>query len=459
MSKSLTCDISNLKSIPPYYHMVGIAGVGMSALAQVLIAKGSRVSGSDRHLDAGRNLSVLDKLREQGVEFMPQDGSGVKPGLSAVVVSTAIEPDNPDMLSAGRLGIPVIHRAELLAGVAQGKTLIGVTGTSGKTTVTGMIGWVLEQLGKDPTVVNGGNVLNWVNAHDVGNVRIGRSDTWVVELDESDESLLHFNPDWAVITNISKDHFDVSDVERLFKVFSRQVKCGIIGCFGADAENSVLADFNPELTDHGCMFEYQGVNFHVPLPGRHNAENALQSVMLLKQLGFNILQVSETLKTFKGIRRRLERVGEVHGVSVFDDYAHNPAKIRATWRAVQPFYKRVIGVWRPHGFGPLSMMMNELISTFADITRASDMLYVLPVYFAGGTADRRVTSSRFVEKLKEKGVPTEFVSGYQDLLPRMLHKVRSGDVVLFMGARDHDIPVFARRFLFELDDFLMNSMA
>jgi len=314
-------------------------------------------------------------------------------------------------------------------------------------------------LGKDPSVVNGGNVLNWVNANDIGNVRIGRSDTWVVELDESDKSFLYFNPDWAVITNISKDHFDVPDVERLFKEFSRQVKCGIIGCFGTQAENSVLDDFNPELTVYGCLFQYHGVNFNLHLPGRHNAENALQSVMLLEQFGFDISQVNETLKMFKGIQRRLERVGDVHGVSVFDDYAHNPAKIRATWRAVQPFYKRVIGVWRPHGFGPLSMMINELISTFADITRASDMLYVLPVYFAGGTADRCVTSGHFVERLKEKGVPSEFVSGYEDLLPRILDRVRHGDVVLFMGARDPDIPVFARRFLFELDDFLVNRMA
>ena len=440
------------------YHLVGLAGVGMSALAQVLLAQGCRVSGSDRYLDAGRSLdhansvvNVLDKLRVAGVQLRSQDGSGVTADLTGLVVSSAIESDNPDLAAARRLRVPILHRAECLAQWANAKTcLIAITGMAGKTTVTGMIGWVLSQIGADPTVVNGGALLNWVDPCQIGNVRMGRSDVWVVEADESDRSLLRFHPDWAVITNMSKDHFELSEVCRLFKAFAGQVKRGVVGCYGAAADDETFNGFKPDLSTEGIHFGYRGVDFNLPLLGRHNAENALQAVMLCERLGYALPVISRALVRFGGIQRRLERVGMGRGVMVIDDYAHNPAKIGAAWDAVAPYYRRVLAVWRPHGFAPLALMLGELVQAFCARAKPVDRVFILPVYFAGGTAQRTVTADTLVNALRERGVCAELAVNYDDLLARLKIETQAGDGVLWMGARDPDLGVYARRLVAEL---------
>ncbi len=422
----------------------------MNPLAQALLAQGCRVSGSDRYLDKGENLEVLRKLAAAGVRLVPQDGSGITPGLDAVVVSTAIEKDNPDLAAAGRLGIPVLHRSEMLARLARGHQLVAITGTCGKTTVTGMTGWILEQAGADPTVINGGVLLNWLDESSIGNSRAGRSDLWVIEADESDRSLMRFEPDWAVITNISKDHFEAAEAEALFKAFAAKARRGVVGCFGPDASRPIPGDFKPSLSADGSSFEYRGTTFRVPLPGAHNAENALHSIMICEKLGVGLNAIAAALLSFKGIQRRLELVGSAGGITVFDDHAHNPAKIAAAWNTLRPFHKRIIAAWRPHGFGPLTLMADELADAFAGLARACDAVYILPVYFAGGTANRAMTSELFVEQLKKRGVPAGYVDGYDELLARLMAKTETGDAVLFLGARDPGLPVFARRFLAEL---------
>lgn len=432
------------------YHLVGLAGVGMSALAQVLLAQGCRVSGSDRQLDAGRSLDVLEKLRAAGVQICSQDGNGVTAGLTGLVVSSAIESDNPDIAAARRLRVPILHRAECLAQWANARTCIAITGTAGKTTVTGMIGWALTQLGADPTVVNGGALLNWVGPRQIGNVRVGRSDVWVVEVDESDRSLLRFHPDWAVITNMSKDHFELSEVRHLFKAFAGQVKRGVVGWDGAAADDKTFNGFKPDLSAEGIHFGYRGVDFNLPLLGRHNAENALQAAMLCERLGYALPVISQALAGFGGIQRRLERLGMGRGVTVIDDYAHNPAKIGAAWDAVAPYYRRVLAVWRPHGFAPLALMLGELVQIFCARARPVDRVFILPVYFAGGTVQRTVTADTLVNAMRERGVCAEPAATYDDLLARLKTAAQAGDVVLWMGARDPDLGVYARRFVAEL---------
>jgi UDP-N-acetylmuramate--alanine ligase len=425
-------------------HLVGVAGVGMNALAQALRAAGWRVTGSDRYVDTGLDLDVVRKLRRAGVEVFSQDGSGVSSATEAVVVSTAIEAGNPDLAAADRHGVPVRHRAEMLAQLLVGKRTVVVTGTSGKTTVTGMLGWILEQLGADPTVVNGGAVLNWVAPDRVGNVRAGKSDLWVIEADESDRSLLRFKPDWAVITNMSADHFDLNETRALFEQFRSQVRDASIA--GWDAGMPWLT-FKPELAADGSRFVYQGVRFHVPLLGRHNAENAMQAAVLCERMGYDRARVAVAIESFRGIQRRLERVGAARGVTVLDDYAHNPAKIAAAWNAVVPCYRRVVGVWRPHGFKPLVAMFDDLVQTFAAICRPADRLFLLPVYYAGGTAERQMDSDRLAAELKARGVAAEWVGDYAALTTRILGHAGPGDVVLSMGARDPQLPVFARELM------------
>lgn len=438
------------------YHLVGVAGVGMSALAQVLLAQGARVTGSDRYYDSGQKLPVLEKLRRAGVTLVPQDGSGVRPATVGVVVSTAIESENPDLKAAGRRGIPIIHRAEMLARLARSFTTIAVTGTAGKTTVTGMIGWVLEQMGLNPTVVNGGAVINWLDDNAIGNVRIGHGTTWVLEADESDRSLLQFDPDWAVITNVSKDHFELDEVERLFQQFARKVKRGVVGCYGDSTFSA--SEFQPRLSAQGSEFIYHGRTFQIPLLGRHNAENAFHCVLMCDRLGLSLPEVSRALNTFRGIQRRLEWVGRAGEVAVIDDYAHNPVKIEAAWKAVVPYFQRVIAVWRPHGYAPLELMMDDLACTLTNLAGRDHRVFILPVYFAGGTVKSTSDSRQLVTRLVHKGAAAETVDSYDDLKTRLLSLARPGDAVLFMGARDPFLPVFARRFVLDLEDFLLDRV-
>lgn len=441
--------------------MIGVAGVGMSALAQALLAAGHRVTGSDRYLDQGGHLEVLDKLRRAGVRLMPQDGLGVTDETDAVVVSTAIEPDNPDWAAARARAIPVFHRAEMLARLASGSRLVAVTGTSGKTTVTGLLGWMLEQAGRDPTVVNGGVVLNWKTAEAVGNFRRGASDLWLVEADESDRSLLHFQPEWAVITNLSRDHFDLPETGALFRTFLCRVRRGVVcgrGVAGAlypPGEKKpplffIELSFDYEERGRQVGFRYEGMFFPSPLPGVHNAENAWLAVVIGQQLGVEPAVMREALASFKGIERRLEQVGEAGGVRVVDDYAHNPAKIRAAWQALARTHARVHGIWRPHGFGPLAAMMDELQAAFLAVCRPGDRLYLLPVYYAGGTAPRAASSQDLADRLQRCGLHVAVWPRPEAVRQAILSEARPGDVVLLMGARDPELPHLARQIVEDL---------
>ncbi len=424
------------------YHVVGVAGVGMNAVAQALRGRGDRVSGSDRYADQGQDLAVIRKLKRAGITFVPQDGSGVTAETAAVVVSTAIEADNPDIAAAARHGVPVRHRSEMLVELAAGREVVAIAGTSGKTTVTGMVGWILEQVGADPTVVNGGALVNWADDERIGNVRIGRSRLFVIEADESDRSCLRYEPDWAILTNMSADHFTLEETEALFAAFRAKVRRGSVAGWdpGMPWQGPV-----PELSAAGARFAWGDVEFRLPLLGRHNVENALQAAMLCERMGYARPEIARALSGFRGIQRRLEHVGTASGVTVIDEYAHNPAKIAAAWQAVAPYYGRVLALWRPHGFKPLAQMFDDMVRMFGRVCRSTDRLWLLPVYYAGGTVQRQGDSDALVKALQAAGVPAAWVPDYDALLDGMVREARTGDVVLCMGARDPGIPEYARR--------------
>ena len=454
--------VSSARTDPPAplpggsYHLAGIAGVGMSALAQALADAGCRVSGSDRHLDQGRDLEVLRTLEAAGVRLFPQDGSGLTAATSALVRSTAVEAGNADLEAARRLGLPVLHRAHVLAQLVAGRRGVAVAGTCGKTTVTGMAGWLLEQLGADPTVINGGAVVNWTGGARLGSVRRGASGLCVYEADESDRSFLVFEPDWAVVTNISKDHFELDEAVALFREFAGRVREGVVAGPGAAALlRGAIDDARLHLptpparvrpgAGGGVAFEYAGLTFEIPLPGRHNAENAWIALALCERLGLDLARARDAFREFRGIRRRLELVGRAGGVTVRDDYAHNPEKLRAAWAAAAEAAPRVAGVWRPHGFGPLSLMMEELAAAFAAACRPQDRLCLLPVYYAGGTAHGAATSEDLAARLRARGAKAEVFPDYAALEAELVAWLRADDTLLVMGARDPDLPVFARR--------------
>lgn len=430
-----------------HVHVAGVAGVGMSALAELLLALGYRVTGSDRTVDAGGYSEAIETLCRAGLEIVPQDGRAITATTAALAVSTAIEADNPELLAAQRIGVEVVHRAALLARLAGGRRLVAITGTAGKTTVTALVGYLLEQAGFDPTVVNGGIVLDWRSPTRLGNVRIGASPWWVIEADESDRSLLRFHPDHAIITNISKDHFELDEVHRIFRTFATQVRGEIVG--GTDIARVVgrpvhTPEFRFLHSPQGWAFDCEGVQYVTGMPGRHNAENALLAISFCLRMGADPARLREALARFSGVHRRLEVVGTFQGARVIDDYAHNPAKIAASWRAVSENARRVFGFWRPHGFGPLALMHDELVEALAAAMRPDDRFFVLPVFYAGGTATRTVTSDDFVAALRARGVAAELVADYPALRARLKAGAQSGDAILGMGARDPELPRFAR---------------
>ncbi|HMP75609.1 MAG TPA: Mur ligase domain-containing protein [Kiritimatiellia bacterium] len=431
----------------PHIHVAGVGGVGMSALAELLLARGYRVTGSDRTLDQGGASEAVETLKAAGLVVVPQDGLALTAATQALAVSTAIESDNPELLAARRLNVRVVHRAALLAEQASGAKVIAITGTAGKTTVTALVGWLLEQAGFDPTVVNGGIILDWRGPARLGNVRVGKSGWWVLEADESDRSLLNFHPAHAVITNISKDHFELDEVHRLFRAFAAQVQGDIVGGpgVGAVVGRSVLepAAAIAHSAD-GWTFDIDGTRYCTRMPGRHNAENALLAITLCLRMGAAPELLRDALARFGGVHRRLEVVGEFRGARVIDDYAHNPAKIAASWRAVGENARRVLGYWRPHGFAPLALMHDELVAALAGAMGPDDRIFVLPVFYAGGTAKRVIDAPDFVAALRARGLAAECVPDYAVLRARLDAETQPGDAILGMGARDPELPRFAR---------------
>lgn len=405
-------------------HFIGIGGTGMNGIAQLAARAGYKVSGSDR----ATGLEIFHCLEQLGVRIVPQDGSGITAETDAIVYSTAIESDNPDIQKANKLGIMPLHRADMLAKLCEGKEVIAVAGTAGKSTVTGMLGWIFQCLDKDPTVYCGAPVLNWQRrggvptalergedtASTIGNVRYGTG-PWIIEVDESDRSFLKFHPDHAIITNIAEDHFPLAELHKLFTQFEAQVSGTVI---------KKPESFDPKLS----------------ILGKHNIENANNALTLCQAFGLDMQKCTAAVATFKGIERRLERVGP----KVIDDFAHSPVKIAAALEAFAKEFPAFSAYWRPHGYTPLFQGLDAFVECFSSFSHAHPAckFFILPVYFAGGTVNIKVTSEQFVEKLNAAGVPAEFVESFQCLEKRLLEE---GLPVLGMGARDPELPRFARQ--------------
>ena len=379
----------------------------MSALATALVRLGDEVTGADRTLGTP-NIRFLESL---GVKVFPDDGSGVDAATGEVVVSTAIESDNPGLVRAAELGIPVVHRAKALAHALSGHRLVAVVGTCGKSTVTAMLGHVLAECGLDPFCVNGANVPGWEGA-----VRFGRGEYAVAEVDESDRSLVAFSPYAAIVTNASADHYSKEEMDQVFDDFVRN-------CPGPVVDGRKCDPGEAETT----------------MPGRHNRQNAALALRMALALGCDEAKARAALLTFRGVERRLQRVGK----RVFDDYAHNPEKLRAMWTTLAEEYPGgLCAVWRPHGYAPLRKMLDALVEMFAATIRPQDRLLVLPVYDAGGTADRSINSDALVARLGDRAVA---VSDFEEAYSWC--RAHSGDFAAFAvcGARDPGLAPFARR--------------
>jgi UDP-N-acetylmuramate--alanine ligase len=440
----------------------GIGGSGMLPLACIVRARGGDVAGSDRALDAGRLAPKFDFLKAQGIALHPQDGSGLAPGMT-LVTSAAVEATIPDVARAKELGLPHLTRPQLLAELLNdASTSIAVGGTSGKSTVTGMIGWILHHAGRKPTVMNGAVMKNFVSPETpFASALVGDTDLFVSEVDESDGSIALYRPSVAVLNNVSLDHKEMDELRALFGGFLAAAGTAVVNMddaesraiapagstgFGFDSNAAVLGS-NLQLTADGSSFTVtagdQRAEVSLPLPGRHNALNALAAIAATHALGVAFADAADALASFEGLKRRLETVGTANGVTVIDDFAHNPDKIAATLATLTARPGRLLVMFQPHGYGPLAKMGDELAATFAHGLRDEDVLILSDPVYQGGTVDRSRGSEWLIDAVRSQGGKAEHLPERPAIAARLLELARPGDTIAILGARDDTLSEFA----------------
>jgi UDP-N-acetylmuramate--alanine ligase len=451
----------------------GIAGTGMSALAQYLAFQGKPVSGSDRSLDRGAEAVKRAYFEKLGIRLVPQDGKGLE-GCSCLVVSTAIESQNPEVQAAQALQIPIVHRSDLLAHLASLKKAIAVSGTSGKSTVSGMVWHVLEAGGLGPSLITGANLNSLMDKGLLGNAKAGGGDWLVLEADESDGSLVKYHPDVALVLNVEKDHKEVAELLPLFRQFMGQAKAVILNQddpearglltgraaeirFGhASIAEGALKDL--QLGDWTSSFTLGGVPFLLNVPGRHNVANAMAALAVGRHLGVALEDCARGLAAYKGVERRHVRIGEARGITVLDDFAHNPAKVKACLETVKRAGpssvradgkpRRVLALFHPHGFAPMKLMGEDLVAAMAETLDTGDRVFLPEIYYAGGTADKSISSADLAASLNRRKAIASFHPTKDEAIAAVAKEARPGDWVVSMGARDPSLGDFALR-LFE----------
>ena len=442
----------------------------MTPLALILLAQGYDVCGSDRSYDDGQTPDKFLMLQNMGVRLFPQDGCGLDAETTGVlVVSSAIEERIPDVKEAKRINVSIAKRAEVLSEIFHlSDCSIGISGTSGKTTVTGMVATMLHALDLHPTVMNGGRVTNLEDAGHakIGSLLVGGNDYFVSEMDESDGSIDLFTADIAVLNNIELDHTSLDQLKEYFQNFvDRATRACVLNLDNENLRGLIRPDNavtysisydggNLHATDlvpraNGIDFKVNGQDVSLNVPGEHNVSNALAALGVAKVLGIDLAQSIPALEQFTGIKRRLETLGcSDIGVTVIDDFGHNPDKISASLATLKEFYGRLIVMFQPHGFAPLRMMGKKMAVAFGQYLDDEDILCIPEVYYAGGTVDRSVTSKDFVEMIKSEGVEhVHWFGTREEIEPFIKNVLKSGDRVIIMGARDDTLTLFAKTFL------------
>jgi len=444
----------------------------MLPLAQIAHGRGHDVAGSDRSFDQGRTPEKFAWLEANGFELFPQDGSGIKASNQILIASAAIEDTVPEVARAKELGCQRMSRAELLSAFFNSAPRsIAVGGTSGKSTVTAMIAWILHRCGSDPTVMNGAVMKNFASADEpFASARTGTSGMFVSEVDESDGSIALYRPRVAVLLNVSLDHKSMEELRQLFAGYLATAEHAVVNADNeeasklaaglanvttfaarhADADFSVVEGsiVDERLTTSAKLRNArsgQTYGLRVPMPGRHNLSNALAAIAAADAAGIDVGGAVAALGSFKGLARRFDVIGTTQSkIAVIDDFGHNPEKCAATLRTLKSTKGRVIAIFQPHGYGPLHQMGEELAQTFADELGTDDITIMCdPVYF-GGTVDRSEGSARIVEMIRGHGGAAEHIPEREACGDRIVDLARPGDRIVVMGARDDTLSAFAR---------------
>jgi UDP-N-acetylmuramate--alanine ligase len=451
------------------YHsifFIGIAGAGMSALAQYLSGTGKAVSGSDRFFTPGQYNETRDKLEAEGIKCFFQDGGGIVDSTELVIASTAVEETNVEIQKAKSLHIPILLRSELLTLISNSKKTIAVGGTSGKSTTTAMLFDILDHAGLGPSIISGAGLVRLQKQGKIGNAYVGKGDWLVIEADESDGSIVKYHPEVGLLLNIDKDHKEIDELKAIFQTFKVHTK----NLFVVNASNALTIpfsqnkkqDFSSTDEDAGYLatdfvqtgfqiqFKINGVEFCLHAIGRHNMENALAASAIANQLGVNLKTCSESIKNYEGIYRRNQVLGQKNGTWIIDDYAHNPAKVAAAIRSVQPLAKKVIAWFQPHGYGPTRFLRNDFVKEISQALRPDDEIWMSEIFYAGGTTTKNISAADLIDDLNSSGSNAFFVDNRKDLVSAVKSHLTDNCAILLMGARDPSLDEFAKKFFEEL---------
>ncbi len=440
----MTLDLAAHKHV----HFVGIGGIGMSALARFLQARGFEVSGSDRQWN-----DQLDGLQALGARVWEGHDASHLGDADLVIVTSAAAADNPEIVAAQERGIPVVKRAVLLATIANAGRTIAVAGTHGKTTTSALIGHILTEAGLDPTILIGG--IGW----NLGsNARVGKGEWTVVEADEYDRSFLHLRPEISVITGVEPDHLDIygtaEAVREAFHLFAKETSQTVIACADDPHMHEVVNGIRARVLTYGLeagewraaevrekgghtsfevAFEGHPETYCTQLAGRHNARNALAAATAARCAGVEPASICAAIKSFSGVERRFEIKGEEGQVLVIDDYAHHPTEIASNLAALKSRYgRRIVAVFQPHTYSRTQAFLDEFARSFGD----ADAVYLMDVYAARETDTLGVSGRLLAERTKQYHAGVMYTGTENDTVSQLARDLRPLDVVITMGAGD-----------------------
>lgn len=442
-----------MKQFAKKIHMIGIGGAGMCPLAEVLQAKGHRITGSDRISSA-----ATVRLESLGIKIQFNHEPSLVKDADLLVYSSAVREDNPERVYAGQNGIVSMRRAEVLGELMRANFTICISGTHGKTTTTSMTGEVFSDAGLNPTVLVGGMIRS-AQSHAV----LGNGNIMIAESDEYDRSFLAMYPSLAIITNIEADHLDcygtLQNIKDAFVYFTERIPFygAVIACNDDPGVRDIIPRIKRSVITYGLNdsadYYAEQINFsfgkssftvkrkgellgiiNLNLPGIHNVSNAMAVIAVATEMGIEFSSIAHTLSRFQGVRRRFEIVGEARGVTVIDDYAHHPGEIRATLDAARRSgYQRIVAVFQPHLYSRTRDLMDE----FASSLRMADMVYVTDIYKAREEPIPGVSSEMIVKKIIESGHShAVYIANKDDIVTSLKDSVKEGDAVIMMGAGD-----------------------
>lgn len=439
---------------------IGIAGTGMSALAQYLKSIDKNVAGSDRYFKPGEFNETKSKLEAAGISCYLQNGEGINSDVQLVVISAAVEDTVPEVQQAKQLNIPIIKRSELLALITQTKKTIAVGGTSGKSTTVAMLFEILEYAGLRPGLISGAGLTRLIKQGKIGNAKAGDGEWLIIEADESDGSIVQYHPSIGILLNVDKDHKDYPELIKLFAQFKNNSETFIANRnnkLAAELSQNIAHDFSAdEKVEAGYMaknFRQQGfeisfnVNetlFRLHVLGKHNAENALAAIAAANITGVNLHVCAQALQHYEGIYRRHQVIGNKKGVWLVDDYAHNPAKCAASIKACQPVADKLIAWFQPHGYTPTKFLRQDYVKEIAAALRPQDEIWMSEIFYAGGTTVKDISANDLINDIKELHKNAFFIENRNDFPAAVQPHLTNDCVILLMGARDPSLEAFAQ---------------